>query len=311
MLLKNNIPLKDYSNYKIGGDAKYFLEVNSREDLVEGMGEWKNLGNDDPIFILGGGTNVLFPDEGFPGLVILDNLKGIETVGNEVKVMSGELFSDLVSFFEDHSFSGLEWAGGLPGTVGGGVRGNAGAFGGEVKDSVSRVLSINILDLTNKTRDNSEIAFSYRDSVYKSGEGKGEFIYEVYFKYELGNQEEIKKLTQEKREYRKDRHPLEFPNIGSTFKNIPVEKVSEKLISDLSLPIKDDPFPIIPVAKLLSLAGLKGRRVGDAQVSEKHPNFIVNLGHAKAADVLSLIKIIKNEIKEKYDIELEEEVIIL
>jgi len=126
-----------------------------------------------------------------------------------------------------------------------------------------------------------------------------------------GNKSDIENQTKEKIEYRRERHPLEFPNIGSTFKNISPEKVPQKLLKQLKDSIKNDPFPILPTAKLLALAGLKGKLAGGAMVSQKHPNFIVNLGHATSQDVQKLIKEIKDIIKEKYAITLEEEITIL
>ena len=123
-----------------------------------------------------------------------------------------------------------------------------------------------------------------------------------------GNRDNIEKEINEKIEYRKNRHPLEYPNIGSIFKNISIEKVPQKLLEQLKDSIKDDPFPILPTAKLLALAGLKGKRVGEAMVSQKHPNFIVNLGRAASEDVQKLISEIKKIIKDKYGIELEEEI---
>jgi len=126
-----------------------------------------------------------------------------------------------------------------------------------------------------------------------------------------GNKSDIENQTKEKIEYRRERHPLEFPNIGSIFKNISLEKVSQKLLKQLKDSIKNDPFPILPTAKLLALAGLKGKKQGEAMVSEKHPNFIVNLGSATSEDVLKLISQIKNIIKNKYGIELEEEITLL
>ncbi len=310
-LLKTNILLKNFSNYRIGGPALFFLEASTEEDLVEGINQWRAIPNPSKFFILGGGTNVLFSDEGFDGLVILNKLSGIEKDWNYIKAASGESFENLLKFCIENSLTGLEWAGGLPGTVGGAVRGNAGAFGGETKDSVVKVKSINLSDFSPEERWKKDLNFSYRDSFFKSGEGEDEFITDVWFGLENGQKSEIESKIEEKINYRIKRHPMEYPNIGSMFKNIPLESLPQNLQEEFATYVKNDPFPIVPVAKLLALAGLKGRRVGGAQVSEKHPNFIVNIDNALSSDVLALMEIEKKEIANKYGIQLEEEILIL
>lgn len=309
--LKNNILLKNFSNYKIGGPASFFLEVSSVEDLVSGLKQWRQIPGSLKTFILGRGTNVLFQDRGFDGVVILNKFSGIEKDQDLIKVASGTQYSDLLDFCIENSLTGLEWAGGLPGTVGGAVRGNAGAFKGETKDTVVKVKSVNLSDYSEVERWRKDLGFSYRDSIYKSGVGRDEFITYVWFGLSGGFRDEIAKKTQEKIDYRWERHPMEYPNIGSMFKNIPLEKVPQNLKKEFAPYVKDDPFPIVPCAKLLALAGLKGRRLGGAQVSEKHPNFIINVANASSADVLGLMEIEKKEIFDKYGLVLELEVTIL
>lgn len=311
-MLRQNVSLKDYSNYKIGGNASYFLEVKTKEELMKGISLWRQTsngfsGSKKKIFILGNGTNILFSDNGFDGLVIKIALEGIEKIGNEVFVASGTKFSDLCDFCINNSLSGFEWAGGLPGTVGGAIRGNAGAFGGETKDIILQVLSLNSESLKLVKRQAKECKFSYRSSIFKS-KGVNEVILSAVFVLKNGNKEEIQKLTNEKISYRKQKHPLAYPNIGSIFKNVAIEKFSKEKMKELFPYVKDDPFPVVPTAKLIFLAGLRGKRVGDAQISEKHTNYIVNLGNAKAKEVSELIKIIKKEIKEKFNINLKEEI---
>ena len=311
-MFRQNVSLKEYSNYKIGGNASYFLEVKTKEELIAGIKVWKETSagfsnSKKKIFVLGNGTNILFSDNDFEGLIIKIALEGIEKIGNEVFVASGTKFSDLCDFCINNSLSGFEWAGGLPGTVGGAIRGNAGAFGGETKDIILQVLSLNLDDLKIVRREVKDCEFSYRFSVFKDN-ATNEVILSAVFALKNGNKEEIQKLTNEKISYRRQKHPLEYPNIGSIFKNVAVEKFSKEQMQELSQFVKDDPFPVIPAAKLIFLTGLRGKRVGDAQISEKHTNYIVNLGNAKAKEVLELINIIKKEIKEKFKINLEEEV---
>lgn len=312
MTLLRNIPLKKHSNYKIGGPADYFFEFKSKEELIQALKLWKELEPaNNNIFILGKATNVLFSDEGFRGLVLKDEINFITRENELISVGSGVLVSELVSFFAQNSLSGLEWAGGLPGTVGGAIRGNAGAFGGETKDNLLEVESLDLGTLETKKRANSLCGFDYRQSIFKSGEGIREVILSAKFRFTIGVGEEVKAKTQEKIDYRIDRHPLDLPNIGSTFKNIPLDSVPEKVREEFKDKIKTDPFPVLPVAKLLVSCGLKGKSIGGAMISPKHPNFIVNFNNAKSADVLALIGIVKKEIKEKFDISLEEEIMIV
>lgn len=308
-MIKQNVSLKEFSNYKIGGNAAYFLEVSSKDDLIEGLREWKDLSKEETkVFLLGGGTNILFPDEGFNGLVIKNSIDGITLDGDTVTAGAGTVFTKLVDFCVNNSLSGLEWAGGMPGTVGGAIRGNAGAFGGETKDNALQVVSINLESLEETTRNREECQFSYRSSIFKK-ELKSEIIISAVFGFSKGSQEKLKEQVLKEVEFRQAKHPLDRPNAGSVFKNIPFDNIPEEYKKELSQYIKNDPFPVMPTAKIIFLAGLKGRRVGDAAVSDKHTNFIVNLGNATAKDVNDLIEIIKNEVRQKYGITLEEEII--
>ena len=309
-MLKTNVSLKDFSNYKIGGLAAYFLEVTSKNDLVNGLEEWDKLNLNKKIFILGGGTNILIDDKGFDGLVIHNNVKWIERSDENIIAGSGMLVSEINKFAIDNSLSGFEWSGGLPGTIGGAVRGNAGAFGGEIKDSVIEVESISLDSEEKKKRNNMQCNFNYRNSIFKN-EANMEMILTVTLGLKVGDSVQIIKETKEKINYRNEKHPMEFPNIGSTFKNVNVKDVPDNLKEQLMQYVKNDPFPVIPVAKLLFLCGIKGKREGDAQISEKHPNFIVNLDNAKYEDVIKLIKFAKEAVKEKFDITLEEEIMYL
>ena len=310
MNFQKNVSLKNYCNYKIGGPARLFTEVSSVKELKDvlfSVRQNKGL----KIFILGEGTNLLISDKGFDGLVIHNKIGGIKHQGSILTAGSGVLVSDLLDFCIENSLSGLEWAGGLPGTVGGAVRGNAGAFGGETKDSVLEVRSLNITTLQEKTRTNSECNFAYRNSIFKSGEGAEEFVTSVTFSLKSGKKEEIQKAIQEKIEYRNNRHPMDYPNIGSIFKNVPFENLPANLQEEFRQYVKNDPFPVMPTAKLIFLAGLKGKRIGGAMVSDKHTNFIINFDNARAEDVEQLIALEKQVVKDKFGIILEEEIICL
>ena len=305
-----NILLSNYSSYKIGGPADYFLEPKTVEELTAAVAEAERMHL--PVFILGGGTNVLFSDVGFRGLVLKPAIGGFSIHDAAVTVGGGVSMADLLTYAIQQSLTGLEWAGGLPGTVGGAVRGNAGAFGGEIKDSVLEVQSLVIGDGEPRfmRRTNAECHFGYRASIFKELNGK-EIILSAVFILAPGDPEVIRRATEEKIRYRRERHPLEYSNVGSIFKNVLVGLFTPELRAKLVAVTKDDPFPVVPTAYLISEAGLKGTRVGGAEVSEKHPNFIVNVGGATAADVEALIKIVKVKVKEKFGIMLEEEIMLV
>ena len=299
------VPLAPHSNYRIGGPARYFCEATNEEEIRAGVlfAREQNL----RLFVLGGGTNLLISDSGFDGLVLKPSLMQLEAHGNVVTVGAGVLVADLLKFTIEHSLSGLEWAGGLPGTVGGAVRGNAGAFRGEIKDRVVSVESFDAETLETISRDNVACQFGYRSSIFKEKNGR-EIILTTKINMIQGERAAIAAGIQDKINYRLERHPMEYPNIGSTFKNVDLKLVPDEMRDAVAKVVKVDPFPVVPTAYLISEAGLRGTQHGGAQVSQKHPNFIVNLGGATAADVKFLIAAVKERVFEKYGIRLEEEI---
>lgn len=309
-MFEKNVVLANLVSYRIGGPSRYFFDARNKQQIKDAITQAK--GNKLPIFILGSGTNLLVSDRGFKGLVLRPNVKTLKMNGNEIAVGAGVLMSDLLNFAVKKSLSGLEWAGGLPGTVGGAIRGNAGAFGGEMKDSVKSVRSINAQTLKETERTDKECEFGYRSSIFKELNGK-EIIVEAVLRLKLkkGSSKKIKKEIEEKIAYRKERHPVEYPNIGSIFKNVPLEKMPSKYRREIRNAVKIDPFPVVPAAYLISESGLKGVSCGGAMVSPKHPNFIVNSLGATASDVKKLIQLVKKRVKGKYKINLEEEIQII
>ena len=299
--------MKRYSNFRIGGQAKYFKEAKTAEELVEAIkgAKEKNI----PIYILGGGTNILWSDKGFDGLVLKPDFNFIEVEDFYLTAGASVPMSKLVQAAVSRGLAGLEWAGGLPGTFGGAVYGNAGAFGGEIRDIVVEVMSLDTETMELKKRNNIECEFGYRASVFKK-RGK-EIILQATVKLEPGEKRILYESMMAKINYRKRRHPLEYPNIGSIFKNVPVGNLDKELADPHRLVVKTDPFPVIPAAYLIDKAGLRGVSFGGAMISPRHPNFIVNVLDAKAGDVLALIELIKEKVKEKFKIQLEEEVRII
>lgn len=286
MKLQKDISLACYTTFKIGGKSEYFVSAENKKDIVDAVrfAKEKNL----PLFMLGAGSNVLALDEGYKGMVIkIDNDK-YEVSGTRIKAEAGAMIRDLVNAAAEASLTGLEWAAGIPGTIGGAVFGNAKAFEGKTEDSIEEVEVFDIETEKTKKITREECGFSEKQSIFKKN--KNLAILSVVLKLEKGDKDEIEKLVKEHINTRKQRHPLDFGSAGSIFVNKPGRE---------------------PSSYLIEKAGLKGRKIGGAQVSEKHSGFIVNLGTASSKDVLELIKVVKKEVKNKLGVDLEEEVQII
>lgn len=302
--IKRNVLMKHHTTFKIGGPAEYFLLAKEEEEIIKAIKVAKKL--KIPIFVMGGGSNLLVSDRGIKGLVIKNQDKSpiVLKSNNVLEAPAGMVLGKLVDFSIKKSLKGLEWSGGLPGTFGGAVRGNAGAFGGEIKDSILQVQTLdskfNLRILSNK-----QCKFSYRSSIFKE---KNWVVLSASVKLEKGNKKNLQAISNSHISYRKERHPLEYPNAGSIFKNMDFKKIPPKFQKLFLDKVKKDPFPIVPSAWFIIGAGLTGKKIGQAQISEKHSNYIVNRGNAKASDVLKLIDLVKKKVEEKYNIKLEVEV---
>lgn len=305
MALEENVILSAYGSYRIGGPARFFWRAESVVEVKRALAAAKKMKL--PLFILGGGTNLLIPDEGFPGMVLKPDLKFLRRKGDSVEVGAGVSMADLLDFTARENLSGLEWAGGLPGTVGGAIRGNAGAFGGETKDKIVSVKSIDVKTGKILNRKKKDCRFSYRNSLFKEKNGR-EVVVSAVFALEKGNGPKIRAAIREKIAHRLERHPMDYPNIGSIFKNIPVSAIPKSRQKELVYNVKTDPIPVIPAARLINQAGLKGVIRGGAMISVKHPNFIVNVCEASEADVAALMELVKKEIKKKFSVRMVEEV---
>ncbi len=285
----NNILLKDYTSFKIGGPAKYFFKVKTREDLIKKIQMAKELNL--PFFILGGGSNLLVSDNGYEGIVIKieDPSIGcqINIPEHKITAQAGMKLGDLVKFSVEKNLTGLEWAVGIPGTVGGAVRGSIQAFKKSISETIESIEALDVSKLEVKSYKTKDCKFDYKESIFK--ENKNLIILSCVFKLEKGDKEEIKKKIEYFLDYRKKNHPLDFPSAGSIFKNLENKKVWE----------------------LIKECGLEGKRIGNAQISKKHSNFIINLGNASSKDVLDLINLVKKQVKKKFGIEIEEEIFYL
>ncbi|SDA57070.1 UDP-N-acetylmuramate dehydrogenase [Butyrivibrio sp. INlla18] len=280
-----NEPMSRHTTFRTGGPACLFLRPENQEQLKKVMDLVRRLGIE--YFVLGNGSNLLVSDEGYDGVIIsLSKFNKVELKGsNQIYVEAGAMNSTIASFARDNSLTGFEFAAGIPGTIGGAMIMNAGAYGGEMAQVVTEVTVLSpegeIMVL-----DNNTMEFGYRTSAIKN---KGFIVLSVLLTLKRGKEEEITAQMKELAEKRRDKQPLEYPSAGSTFKR-PEGYFAGKLIED---------------------AGLRGFSVGDAQVSEKHCGFVVNKGNATSSDIFNLIKEVQKHVYEKFNVKLEPEVIIL
>lgn len=270
-------PMAKQTSFKIGGPADVFIKVDNIEELKETLDLSKK--NQIPLTIIGNGSNLLVTDKGIRGITAKLNLKDIE-IKNEnnkqiIKVEAGVPVGLLAQKLLKEEITGFEELSGIPGTIGGAVIMNAGAHGKELKDILKKVTAMdyngNIHEFTNE-----ECLFSYRNSRFQK---EKYIILQATLELEKGNSTEIKEKMDEYMQFRKEKQPIEYPNAGSTFKR------GEDFVT----------------AKLIDEAGLKGYKIGGAQVSEKHAGFIVNVDNATAKDVIELTDYIKEKIEEKFD----------
>jgi UDP-N-acetylmuramate dehydrogenase len=289
--LKKSVLLRDYSNFRIGGKAYYFFEASSIQELVTSILLAGN--NSLPYYIIGGGNNILFDDNGFHGLIIKNCVRGEKRGGNqrEIVTCSGTPLRDLLQFSMEEGLSGLEFLAGIPGTVGGAVFGNAGAFDQGIGNFLKEAEILNRRGERVKVK-RDYFEFSYRHSVLKI---KGDVLLEAAFELSEGNREKIEAKIEENLEARRKKHPPQGTACaGSYFKN-PVLPGGER----------------IPAAYFLEQVGAKNLQIGGAAVWPGHANFIINQGSASAQDVFLLAQELKKRVRERFNVELEEEVIFL
>ena len=274
-----------HTTIRVGGKAACFVRISSIGQLQKLIPYFEQIGL--PYFILGNGSNLLVSDDGYDGVILQvgDKFGRISTEGNHMEAQAGALLSAVARCALEHGLTGLEFASGIPGTIGGGVVMNAGAYGGEMKQVVTQVRVLGsggeILTL-----DREAMEFGYRSSVIKN---RRFTVLTVTLELACGDKKEIQARVEELARRRREKQPLEYPSAGSTFKR-PEGYFAGKLIME---------------------AGLKGYSVGGARVSEKHCGFLVNTGDASAADVAALIREVQERVKDKTGVSLEREVVYL
>jgi len=277
-----NEPLKKYTSFRIGGPADYYLEPLNKEDLVSIVRYLQE--QEIPFMMIGNGSNLLVSDDGVRGAVINveKGLSNISADGNDVDVEAGVRLPRFVDFCIQRGLKGVEMLPGIPGTIGGAVVMNAGAYGGEISDHLVEVEVLRAGKILQVKKEDA--GFAYRRSAFRR-----DIVLLATFRLSQGNKAELMKMRRELLIKRNESQPLNMPNSGSIFKN-PPGTFAARLIED---------------------AGLKGKKIGGAQIAEKHGNFIVNMGKATAADVLALIRLARETVAQKFGITLELEVKLL
>lgn len=278
-------PMSSHTTFKVGGDAQCMVLIEQEEELLQLIPYLNQIEQD--YFILGNGSNLLVGDKGYRGIVIKlgEGMDRITVEGEFIRVQAGALLSRTAAFARDAGLSGMEFAAGIPGSIGGGIVMNAGAYDGEMKQIVE---SVKVMDKEGKTLilDNNTMEFGYRTSIIKN---RPFIVLEVLFRMHPAPKEEIQAKMDELMQKRQSKQPLNYPSAGSTFKR-PEGNFAGKLIME---------------------AGMRGYRIGGAQVSNKHCGFVVNVGKATAADVKEVIEEVRERVNERFHVRLEPEVIFL
>lgn len=278
-------PMSRHTTFRVGGEAACMLLIHSEEELCKLIPYFKLIGQE--YFILGNGSNLLVGDKGYQGIVLkLDKgMQEIQVEDTRIRVKAGALLSQTANLARDHGLTGMEFAAGIPGSIGGAVVMNAGAYEGEMKQIVESVRAMNT-DGEILTLDNDTMEFGYRTSVIRN---RPFVVLEAVLTLQKGDVQAITARMEELAQLRRSKQPLEYASAGSTFKR-PEGYFAGKLIMD---------------------AGMRGYRIGGAQVADKHCGFIVNTGKATAADIKEVIEEVQARVKQRFHVDLEPEVVFL
>ncbi len=297
---EQNIPLSTLTTLQIGGPAKLFITVSNEQELQEAIQYSKQ--NNFPYLVIGGGSNLLVNDSGVNCLIIKNEIEGIIKEGKSLKVKSGTILQHLVDYSIAHSLHGLEKLTGIPGTVGGAVYGNAGAYGQTISDYIREVTCFDrngeIIIL-----DKDECEFKYRDSIFKKN---GFTILEIWFKLDVGETKKLRKEADEVLEKRLVKYPKGIMCPGSFFKNLVADELPKEILKNI--PKEKIVYGKIPAGSLLEEVGAKEAREGNIKIADYHANLFVNNGEGKASDFYNLAKKYADKVYEKFGIKLEPEV---
>lgn len=301
---KTGVSLSRHTTFKIGGEAKYFLSVADRQELQEAIA-WCQT-HYVPFFILGGGSNVLVDDAGFDGLVIHLINNQINVFDKTIVAESGAILANLVRLANLNALSGLSWAAGIPGCVGGAVRGNAGAYGGDISANLHSVEYFDANTLSFKTMSATDCQFGYRDSIFKRNPAY--VIWQAKFMLDLTDKDALIRESTKIIKERLSKLPL-APSAGCVFKNLIVNKLKNRT------PLLDDIISRTTIkggkigcGVVIDNLKLKGQKCGGAMIAEDHANVIINADNASSAEVLALMEIIKSRAESELGLKLEEEI---
>lgn len=305
MKIKENIPLAPLTTFKIGGPARYFTEESSEQELHEAL-SWASE-HAMPFVILAGGSNVLVPDDGLEALVIKIASCGYSFGGTTLAADAGCNLLALIHATAEKALGGWEKLAGIPGSIGGAIRGNAGAFGTEIRDVLDSAVAFNSKTGEKKEFKNSECDFSYRHSFFK--DNPEWIILRARIKLEPRGKVEAARLIEDTIAERERRHLQNVCAAGSFFMNpvAPLD-IQEMFAREKSVPARHGR---VPAGWLIEKAGMKGAVLGGATASIQHPNYLVNLGGATAEDVVELARRIKTTVRGMFGVELEEEAVVL
>jgi len=304
--VKIDEPLSKHTTFKLGGKARFFVSVDDIPKLSELL-QYLD-GEGVPYFVLGGGSNVVVNDEGYEGVVISVQAKNVKIENDSVIADAGCPTVTVARESFSQGLTGFEWGVGVPGTIGGAVRGNAGAMGTDMKESIEKVLVYRDGEVMEMK--NTECEFGYRTSIFKR---EPIIVLRVWLKLKKSGEEEKNgmKKALEYIQYRNQTQPQGFASSGCIFKNVQISEEVKRIIAGKEIPQEFLEKKIIPAGWLIEQVEMKGYTQGNIQVSEKHANFIVNLGGGNASDVFHIIDEIKTRVFEQFGIHLEEEVQIL
>jgi len=306
--IKKNVSLSDFSTFKIGGQAKYLVEIETLTDLQE-IFQWIKENKID-WFLISGGSNVLINDAGYSGIVIVAKNKDLKLKGERIECGAGLDLSRIVTLATSEQLSGMEWAAGIPGSVGGAIRGNAGAYGGAMSDVIELVQAYNIKKNSLEIFSNKDCNFDYRESIFKNPSlQKSYIIWGATIKLVKGNLAEIQNKIFQYIEKRKSNQP-NLPSAGCVFKNIIANDLRDMNIDLYKRALNEKKIKggKVPTAWVIDLLDVKGKKIGGAKISLEHANFIVNSGKATSEDVVMMISYLKQQVRSKYKIQLQEEI---
>ena len=303
MKIHHDFPLKDILFYKIGGTAQLVLEAKSHQDIIEALAYIKDH-DIEKFFIVGMGANLVMQDTPFDGAVIWiskSTTPYIKATNDDlIEVYAGQTLDDLLQFMFVNNYKGIEALAGLPSTVGGAIRGNAGAFGVEMKDVVVKVEALDTANGEVRMFDNAQCEFAYRDSMFKHNHNL--VILRGFFKLDKATDEEVadaKEVYLKNIAYREKNHPVEYPSCGSVFKNIKGDEKVEKILEvwpDIESVVREKWHGKVSMGYIIKRLGFQGIQVGGAKITEKHANYISNVDNATQSDVVTII----NQIREKF-----------